>query len=132
MSEQTELSSTDEVVTTRPSLLKIGFSILVGFMRILRVLFLVAIVVGALMAAAYVLKQDEKVTRQFEGKRWSLPARVFARPLELYEGKTLYARDLEKELHLLRYRKTNNPSATGQYSKKGNSFVIHTRGFQFA
>ncbi len=132
MSEQTELSSTDEVTATRPSLLKIGFSLLVGLMRILRVLFLVAIVVGALMAAAYVLKQDEKVTRQFEGKRWSLPARVFARPLELYEGKTLYARDLEKELHLLRYRQTKDLSATGQYSKKGNSFVIHTRGFQFA
>lgn len=112
--------------------MKIIFSIIVGIFRILRVVFLVAIIIGALLAAAYVLKQDEKVTRKFEGKRWSLPARVFARPLELYEGKTLFARDLEKELHLLRYRKSTKPSSTGQYSKNGNSFLIHTRGFQFA
>ena len=132
MSEKTDVSSKDEPVAKRPSYLKIGFNIIVGLMRILRVVLLVAIVIGALLAAAYVLKQDDKVTKQFEGKRWSLPARVFARPLELYEGKTLYARDLEKELHLLRYRKSDKITATGQYSKKGNSFLIHTRGFQFA
>ncbi len=132
MSEHTDVSNHDEPKATGSSALKIIFSIIVGLLRILRVVFFVAIIVGALLAAAYVLKQDEKVTRQFEGKRWSLPARVFARPLELYEGKTLFARDLEKELHLLRYRKTKDLSSTGEYSKNGNSFLIHTRGFQFA
>ncbi len=132
MSEKTDVSSMDEPVATRPSFFKITLSLLGGLMRIFRVVFLVAIIIGALLAAAYVLKQDEKVTSKFDSKRWSLPARVFARPLELYEGKTLFARDLEKELHLLRYRKTKSLSSTGQYSKQGNSFVIHTRGFQFA
>ncbi|CAA6827026.1 MAG: Multimodular transpeptidase-transglycosylase (EC (EC [uncultured Thiotrichaceae bacterium] len=100
--------------------------------RVFRILLLVGIILGALFAAAYVLKQDDRVRTQFEGKRWSLPARVFARPLDLYEGQTLFANDLEKELHLLRYRKTSKPVATGQYSRKGNFFKIHTRGFQFA
>ena len=87
---------------------------------------------GSLAAAAYVLKLDDHVRTQFEGKRWALPARVFARPLEMYVGKGLYAQDLEKELQLLHYRKSNNPVDTGQYTRNGNSFVIHTRGFQFA
>jgi len=100
--------------------------------RIFRIALLIGIVLGSLAAAAYVLKLDDHVTSQFEGKRWALPARVFARPLEMYVGKGLYARDLEKELQLLHYRKTNNPIDTGQYIRKGNTFIIHTRGFQFA
>ena len=100
--------------------------------RIFRIALLIAIVLGALAAAAYVLKLDDHVRSQFEGKRWALPARVFARPLEMYVGKGLYPNDLEKELQLLHYRKTNNPIDTGQYTRNGNTFLIHTRGFQFA
>jgi penicillin-binding protein 1B len=102
------------------------------FWRIFRISLMIGIVLGSLAAAAYVLKLDDHVTTQFEGKRWALPARVFARPLEMYVGKGLYARDLEKELQLLHYRKTNNPIDTGQYIRQGNTFIIHTRGFQFA
>ena len=109
--------------------LKVVFKV---FWRIFRITLLIGIVLGSLAAAAYVLKLDDHVTTQFEGKRWALPARVFARPLEMYVGKGLYARDLEKELQLLHYRKTNNPIDTGQYIRKGNTFIIHTRGFQFA
>jgi len=108
------------------------FKLLKILWRIFRIALLIAIVLGALAAAAYVLKIDDHVRTQFEGKRWALPARVFARPLEMYVGKGLYPQDLEKELQLLHYRKTNNPIDTGQYTRKGNSFFIHTRGFQFA
>jgi len=45
---------------------------------------------NTLFFAAYVLQQDDLVRSQFEGKRWALPARVFARPLELYEGQNLH------------------------------------------
>ena len=100
--------------------------------RIFRIALLIGIVLGALAAAAYVLKLDDHLRSQFEGKRWALPARVFARPLEMYVGKGLYPQDLEKELQLLHYRKTNNPIDTGQYTRNGNRFLIHTRGFQFA
>ncbi len=100
--------------------------------RIFRIALLVGIVLGSLAAAAYVLKLDDHVRTQFEGKRWALPARVFARPLEIFVGKGLYAQDLEKELQLLHYRKTNNPIDTGQYIRNGNTFIVHTRGFQFA
>jgi penicillin-binding protein 1B len=131
-----EIQGTDNPQPPHPSSSQKVFGVLLGtlkvFSRLARILLLVAIVLGALAAAAYVLKQDDLVRGQFEGKRWALPARVFARPLELYEGQTLFSKDLAKELQLLRYRKTNNPVATGQYSQSGNTFIIHTRGFQFA
>ena len=114
------------------SIFKVLKSIFKLFWRIFRITLLVGIVLGSLAAAAYVLKLDDHVRTQFEGKRWALPARVFARPLEMYVGQGLHAQDLEKELQLLHYRKTNNPIDTGQYIRTGNTFIIHTRGFQFA
>ena len=50
------------------------------FWRVFKVALLVAIIIGALVAAAYVLKLDDQVKTQFAGKLWALPARVFARP----------------------------------------------------
>lgn len=100
--------------------------------RIFRIALLVSIVIGALVAAAYVLKLDDQVKTQFAGKLWALPARVFARPLELYEGQTLLAENLEKELQLLNYTPAAGGSSTGSFTRNGNTFVIHSRGFQFA
>jgi len=84
------------------------------------------------VAAAYVLKLDDQVKTQFAGKLWALPARVFARPLELYEGQTLLADNLEKELQLLNYTQGTDSNSTGSFKRNGNTFVIHSRGFQFA
>jgi penicillin-binding protein 1B len=100
--------------------------------RIFRITLLVSIVIGAVVAAAYVLKLDDQVKTQFAGKLWALPARVFARPLELYEGQTLLADNLEKELQLLNYTQGTDSNSTGSFKRNGNTFVIHSRGFQFA
>ncbi len=45
----------------------------------------------ALVITGYVVYLDYQVRHQFTGKRWSLPARVYARPLELYAGQQLTA-----------------------------------------
>ena len=39
---------------------------------------------GALLAFALYL--DLRVTGEFEGRRFSLPARIYARPIELHAG----------------------------------------------
>jgi penicillin-binding protein 1B len=97
------------------------------------ILILIALVIGVLFGITYVFDLDEKVINKFEGKRWELPARVFSRPLEMYKGKLLNASHLEQELtQLLHYRKVSDPQETGEFRRKGNSFIIHTRGFQFA
>ena len=50
-----------------------------------------ALVVAVLLIAAYVFYLDRTVTKQFEGRRWTLPAQVYAAPLELYAGLDLSA-----------------------------------------
>lgn len=75
---------------------------------------------------------DHKVTTMFEGRLWQLPARVYARPLEVYEGKLLSKQDLLTELKLLNYKRVSNiPTKPGQYHTWGNQFEIKTRGFHF-
>ncbi|GAA0426986.1 penicillin-binding protein 1B [Cocleimonas flava] len=104
-----------------------------GLWRVSRIAILIGIVIGSLLTAAYVLQQDELVRSQFEGKRWALPARVFARPLEIYEGQSLKPENLQKELQLLGYSYVTHLVGTGQFTKdKKGLFSIQTRGFKFA
>ncbi|VAW93188.1 Multimodular transpeptidase-transglycosylase [hydrothermal vent metagenome] len=84
-----------------------------------------------LVFIAYSLYLNFSVLYQFEGKRWSLPAHVYARPLEIYVGKKLSTSNFDKELRLLNYRNTYNPSQAGTYNKIGNSYQIFTRKFSF-
>ena len=53
---------------------------------------------AALLCCAYILYLDWLVTHQFEGRRWTLPAQVYAAPLELYAGLQLSPLELEHEL----------------------------------
>ena len=102
------------------------------FGRVFRILLIVALVLGLLAGIVYAMQMDEQVRAQFEGKRWALPARVFARPLDLYAGQQVYADHLEQELKLLNYVKVDDPIETGQYRRSKNNFLVNTRGFQFA
>ena len=80
----------------------------------------------------YVAYLDHRITTTFEGRRWSLPARVFARPLELFAGRELSADELERELELLRYRETDGAQEPGTYQRTPGRLVLATRGFRFA
>ena len=85
---------------------------------------------GCLVLAIYIYSLDLEVRQQFEGKRWEVPSRVYARPLELYMGKTLSQKQFIQELKLLRYKQSNQ-QIVGSYSKKGNAITLRTRPFQF-
>ncbi len=74
---------------------------------------------------------DWRVRVKFEGGRWALPARVFARPLELYQGQQLSAEQLEAELAAADYRRVTGAASAGSYERRGSRFLINTRGFQF-
>lgn len=81
---------------------------------------------------AYTVYLDFQLRGHFEGRRWSLPARVFARPLEVFDAKPLGPAQLERELGLLHYRRVAQPREPGQYRRDGDTLVMHTRGFRFA
>lgn len=85
----------------------------------------------AVVATGYVIYLDATIRAQFEGKRWALPAHVFAQPLELYAGTRLEPKVLEDELRSLGYRPMRQPAAPGQFSRRADKFQIITRGFDF-
>ncbi len=72
------------------------------------------------------------VTRQFEGKKWAIPAKVYARALELYEGKVLSPNALEHQLKQQGYQAVQTVKRPGTFFRSGNNFTIYSRGFQFA
>jgi len=91
----------------------------------------VAIAGCLLLAVPYILKLDQQITSRFEGRRWELPARIYARPLDLYVGKALSVNALKKELIQLRYLKQEVPEKPGEYAIKGGTVTIYNRHFAF-
>jgi penicillin-binding protein 1B len=91
---------------------------------------------GALAAltavtAAWVVYLDRVVTREFQGRHWSVPARVYAEPLDLYVGAPVGADDLEEELRRLHYRSGDPAAGPGVYRRHGGSFDLHARRVRF-
>ncbi|WP_300971231.1 penicillin-binding protein 1B [Thiocapsa sp.] len=90
------------------------------------------ILVGiGLAGTLYGIHLDRVVRGKFEGQRWALPARVFARPLELYADRPLLGDQLQAELDRLNYRRIAAPDVPGSYSRDGERFLIRTRSFRF-
>ena len=94
-------------------------------------LFFIGMLAALVLAASYVAYLDYTVRARFEGKRFALPARVYARPLELYPGQKLRPSELLAELTLLRYRETNQPGKPGSYHWSGQAVELVTRPFTF-
>ena len=89
------------------------------------------VVILVILMAGYIAWLDYQVRDQFTGKRWSLPARVYARPLELYTGLELTAEQFQSELKALRYRPVASASSPGLFSRDGNNFQLLSRPFDF-
>ena len=82
-----------------------------------------------LMLGGYSVYLGKTVRVKFEGKRWAVPAQIYARPLELYAGANVSAKQLQAELRFLGYREVSQVSGPAQWSQKGRRFTIHTREF---
>ena len=90
-----------------------------------------AALVALVLGAGYVAWLDVRVRAEFEGKRWALPARVYARPVELWPGARLDPDALEAELRRSGYHHTDHPGRPGSYHRAADRFVIETREFRF-
>jgi penicillin-binding protein 1B len=87
---------------------------------------------AALAAVLYVLYLDHLVTKQFEGRRWTLPAQVYAAPLELYAGLALSLTELEHELQRLHYQRAQALERPGTYRWQGEHIEVALRPARFA
>jgi len=83
-------------------------------------------------AIAVVAVLDRRVTAQFEGRRWTLPARVYAQPIDLYAGQQLSAKRFADELERLGYLAAAKPDRPGTYRQLGNQVNVFVREFRFA
>ena len=72
-----------------------------------------------------------QVTTEFEGRKWDLPSRVYARALDLYPGLPITLDDLELELSVARYLRKTNADRPGLYSVSGDTLEIYRRSFRF-
>lgn len=87
--------------------------------------------VGLVVLAGFAVYLDAIVQEKFSGKRWMIPAKVYARPLELFAGQKLSRDDFLLELDALGYRREGVSNGPGAAAVSGNSVDLYTRGFQF-
>lgn len=105
--------------------------------RMARKLSMLSLKVGLVCAGVMVLLFiyfDSVVLDKFEvDDKWVLPAVVYSRPLELYPEQRLSLKQMEYELELLKYRKTDNPQREGEYAVNydTNKLVVLKRPFTF-
>ena len=89
------------------------------------------ILVAAIGGFSYISYLDYTVRDKFEGKRWSIPARVYASPVELYAGYPLSAKSFTELLIQLHYRQDSQLSGEGSYFVQGPQVNIRTHSFNF-
>ncbi len=102
--------------------------------RLLLGILILALIAGAVGSVDYFSHFNRLVQEKFSGRLWALPARVYARPLELYAGLALEADNLAQELRLMRYQAVAGQVALnrpGTYLRTGNAVTIFCRPFNF-
>ncbi|MDX2354256.1 penicillin-binding protein 1B [Stutzerimonas xanthomarina] len=88
-------------------------------------------IVALVLLAGVAVYLDAVVQEKFSGKRWTIPATVYARPLELFVGQKLDKDDFLTEVDALGYRREKSVSGPGTVSVASNAIEMHTRGFRF-
>lgn len=91
----------------------------------LAVIFIVAL-------SVWLVYLDAQVRSQFDGAKWTLPAKMFARPLALYPGLLLSEEQLKAELQWNDYKYVSRVVTPGTYSRHGNEWTIYRRAFAFS
>ncbi len=82
--------------------------------------------------AVYAAYLDRQIVSRFESRRWSLPAQVYARPLELGIAEPVRQRRVIRELERAGYRLGDDLQSPGTYRQDGGgSLSIHVRAQSF-
>src|SRR5467141_1332988 len=101
-------------------------------LRYLRLRYLGWAALGLAFAASVLtLYLDSRVRSEFEGRRFALPARIYARPLELHVGLRIPQPDVEQELRDLGYPDVAREGEAGWFARSGNELEIALRAFVF-
>src|SRR6267143_670952 len=85
----------------------------------------------ALLAAFFTLYLDFRVRNEFEGRRFALPARIYARPLELHAGLRIAQIDVVRELQETGYGQGPREGDPGWFANDNDWLEIAVRPFVF-
>lgn len=87
--------------------------------------------VSGLWVAGWLLDLDEMVVSRFEGRRFSVPSRVYAAPIVIYPGVDWQRLDLSGWLARMGYREQPEagPLVVGHYRWLPGRLRVHLRGF---
>ncbi|QXP87667.1 penicillin-binding protein 1B [Methylococcus capsulatus] len=99
--------------------------------RMIRKLLYLSVLASTIALTVYLAHQDAVIREKFEGRRWALPARVYAMPVELYAEAPIAADQLVWMLDQLKYRNDPGLTSQGSYTRKGNEIRLRTREFLF-
>ncbi|WP_092749099.1 penicillin-binding protein 1B [Acinetobacter boissieri] len=94
-------------------------------------IFTICFVVGFIALSIYLVRLDGVIRSKFEGQRWDIPAKVYARPLEIYNQAPISESNFLQELNMLGYKQANSRNNPGTFVVNGNHVEVHTRGFNF-
>ncbi len=98
--------------------------------RFLFLLGLFALGLGLGLGGPWVWWLDREAGQRFADRQWTQASRVYARPLELYPGRSLDAQRLVGELEAIGL-KSGDPAAVGRFRRQGDQVEVHAPGFRF-
>src|SRR5258706_2219730 len=81
----------------------------------------------ALLAAGFTLYLDIRVRSEFEGRRFALPARIYARPLELHACLRIAQIDVVRELQEAGYTQGPREGEPGWFANDNDWLEIAGR-----
>ncbi|SVC92852.1 uncharacterized protein METZ01_LOCUS345706, partial [marine metagenome] len=96
----------------------------------IKIFVILLIITSLVFFIAYLSSLNSKVTNKLEGALWTLPAKLYSRPLELAEGSNINTKNLSKELDLLSYVETREIRNPGEYRLNDKTLEIFLKGFQ--
>ncbi|MFT5396196.1 MAG: penicillin-binding protein 1B [Gammaproteobacteria bacterium] len=89
------------------------------------------IVILGCIFLSYCVLLDFQIRKEFDGKRWSVPARVYAQPLELYAGRRYEQRLVIERLKNASYQNVSTLTGPGQFRLRGSTIEVYTRQFHY-
>ena len=90
------------------------------------------VLVCLFVCALWVIWLDGQIRTHFEGHKWTVPAKVYARPLLLTVGQAIKPEQLQAELEWADYRAYSQLSLPGRFSRQDTTFTIYRRAWHFA
>ena len=94
--------------------------------------FVLILLFGFAVSAAYLFHLDSVVVKKFEGQRWKLPSKIYAAPLSLSPGLDIKKAALISRLKRLSYRRVSQPvKRPGEFYQSEQAIELYLRAFTY-